>query len=277
MPTRPPPLPADTARAAKAVFNRSNLYLTIGDQMESLFAGIDPTDLATLVGRPASSFVLLALVTLFQFAESLTDQQAAEASRTRMDWKYALHLPLSHPGLDFAGLCEFRQQLLLDTTAQRAFEHVLTRLTEIGLVGSRSRQRLQLGDVLAAVCTLTRLEQTAEAMCLALEAVAARQPEWLRMIALSHWYERYNRALLYSHLPHTIKEQEALAQAIGSDALHLLETVAGSNGSGLARLPEVQNLRQMWDRQFEQQEGQARWRASGCASCPLRLSAPPRG
>ena len=267
MPTSPPPLPADIARAAKAVFNQRNVYLTIGDQMESIVAGIDRVNLAALSGKPENSFVLFTLATLFQYAEGLTDRQAGEATRLRIDWKYALHLPLNHPGLDPTELCEFRQGLLFNTAARQVVEQLLTRVVELGLLGSRSRPRVEVGDVLAAVCTLARLEQIAEAMCLALEAVAAREPEWLRRAALPHWYERYNRTFLNSHLPHTTNEQEALAQAIGSDALHLLDAVAGGDGSGVARLPEVQHLQQIWHQQFEQHEAQARLRA-GCASCP---------
>ena len=66
------------------------------------------------------------LVTIFQKAENLTDRQAAEAVRTRIDWKYALGLGLADPGFDDSILSEFRtrvatgglDQVVLDTLLQ---------------------------------------------------------------------------------------------------------------------------------------------------------------
>ncbi len=56
-------------------------------------------------GKPGWPPSRLALVTIFQMAEDLTDRQAAEAVRTRIDWKYALGLDLADPlnRLELAG------------------------------------------------------------------------------------------------------------------------------------------------------------------------------
>lgn len=43
-----------------------------------------------------------------QFAEGLSDRQAAEAVRARIDWKYSLSLELEDSGFDFTILSEFR-------------------------------------------------------------------------------------------------------------------------------------------------------------------------
>src|SRR5512136_831626 len=102
-----PPLPRDTARAAEAAFGKGNIYLAIGDQVERLLAGVDLADLATPADKPVTTRILFALVTAFQYAENLPDRRAAEAIRTRTDWKYALHLPLDGPGFDGSALCEF--------------------------------------------------------------------------------------------------------------------------------------------------------------------------
>jgi hypothetical protein len=50
---------------------------------------------------PWSSQILarLYLVTIFQYVETLPDQLARETIRKRIDWKYALHVPLNYPGL----------------------------------------------------------------------------------------------------------------------------------------------------------------------------------
>src|SRR5258708_4026504 len=78
-------------------------------------------------GQPGWPPGRLALVTIFQMAEDLTDRQAAEAVRTRIDWKYALGLDLADPGFDDSILSEFRgrvaggglDQVVLDTLLER--------------------------------------------------------------------------------------------------------------------------------------------------------------
>jgi transposase len=244
-----PPLPRDTARAAEAAFGKGNIYLVIGDQVERLLAGGDLADLATQAEKSASTRTILALVTAFQYAENLPDRRAAEAVRTRTDWKYALHLPLDGPGFDRSELCEFRKQLLLDPVAQQGFQHMLDRLAELGLWRNKNHQRVEVVEVLTAVCLVSRLERLAEAMRITLEALATRQPEWLRTVTLPHWYERYNQVFSMSLLPHSKKEQEDLAQAIGMDARYLHEKIEGSQ-TALALLPEVQSLRRELQQQF---------------------------
>ena len=96
-----PALPEDTARVARAAFKRKgNIYLTIGDQLGTLFDDVDFGRLYAADGKPALSPNLLALVTVFQFMENLPDREAADAVRSRIDWKYALHLPLADTGFD---------------------------------------------------------------------------------------------------------------------------------------------------------------------------------
>lgn len=63
-------------------------------------------------GRPAETPWRLALITVMQFAEGLSDRQAAEAVRARIDWKYALGLPLTDAGFDYSVLSEFRARLI---------------------------------------------------------------------------------------------------------------------------------------------------------------------
>ena len=62
-------------------------------------------------GRPGWSPSRLALVTVLQRAEDLTDRQAAEAVRTRIDWQYLLGLRLDDPGFDHTVLAEFRARV----------------------------------------------------------------------------------------------------------------------------------------------------------------------
>jgi hypothetical protein len=262
-----PPLPNDTARAAAALHAKS-IYLTIGDQIEDLLADIDLARLDPSGERSASTLALLALVTIFQFAENLPDRRAAKATRTHLDWKYALHLPIAYPGLDSQALCKFRQHLLDDSETLPTFQQTIDRLAECGLLRSTDKERPEAIEVLDAVCVVSRLEQLAEAMHMSLEALAASKPEWLRAMTLPHWYERYNQMLTTRCLPKSRGEQVSLAQAIGADARYLLEAIASANDDGnLALLPEVQTLRQVWHRQFNQSLHQIEWRLPSCASC----------
>lgn len=261
-PSSIPALPEETARIAKKVFANNNLYLTIGDKIGYLFTDDDFIDLYGSEGAAAGvSPAFLTLVTIFQFIENIPDRQAAEQVRARIDWKYALHLPLEHAGFDFSVLSDFRQRLVNHEAGSRIFKRVLERLVELELLRSGGKQRTDATYVLSAVRDLSRLELVAETMRLALEALAEQDPVWLRTIAQVHWYERYNRILTTFRLPRGRQRQQDLAFEIGADGFYLLEQVqtVGTDPT-LAQLAELQLLDQVWRQQFEQTGGQVRWR-----------------
>ena len=128
-----PPVPTETADAAKSIFNLENVYLSIGDQLEGLTSDLELSDLDSTGGMRANTLCTFAMVTIFQYAEKMPDRQAAEALRRRTDWKYALHLSLVHPGLEPTSLCEFRQQLLTSSAGQEVLGELLARLGQTGL------------------------------------------------------------------------------------------------------------------------------------------------
>ncbi len=133
-----PVLPETTARVAKAAFKRrGNIYLTIGDQLGPLFDDIDFACLYAADGKPALSPNLLALVTIFQFMENLPDREAADAVRSRLDWKYGLHLALEDTGFDASVLSEFRERLAQHALAQAMFERMLKQLQALGSIPFR--------------------------------------------------------------------------------------------------------------------------------------------
>ncbi len=260
-----PALPAETARAVEATFGRGNIYLTIGDQIEPLLANVNPGDLDPSGVTSITLRTTLALVTVFQFAENLPDRRAAEALRSRLDWKYALHLPLNTPGLDPLTLCEFRTRLLYDAAARQVLQQILDRLATVGL-WRNGNHRPDVLQVLTTVCGLSCLERVIEAMHMALEALATYRSEWLRTVMRPHWYERYHPAPSESFLPRSQDDQAALAQEIGADAWHLLEAIERANAA-LARMPEAQNLRQVWCQQFERSADQVKWQSPPCDTC----------
>jgi transposase len=83
------PIPEETTRVARTAFPKGSVAIRVRDELgviyrDELFAPLFPTR-----GRAAEAPWRLMLVTLLQFAENLTDRQAAEAVRSRIDWKYA--------------------------------------------------------------------------------------------------------------------------------------------------------------------------------------------
>ena len=107
-----PPVPEDTARIARAAFPHGTPYLLLRDRLGAVFDDVGFADLYRALGQPAYAPWRLALVTLMQFREGLSDRQAAEAVRARIDWKYLLALELADPGFDHSVLCEFRGRLI---------------------------------------------------------------------------------------------------------------------------------------------------------------------
>lgn len=105
-------VPEKTAEIARAIFREGNLYMKLFDTFGSLFSDQDFAQLFPDNGQPAFSPVRLMLVLILQFVESLSDRQAADAVRTRIDWKYLLCLEITDPGFDYSILSEFRTRLL---------------------------------------------------------------------------------------------------------------------------------------------------------------------
>jgi transposase len=92
------PVPEETARIAHAVFPQSNSYLRLRDELGVIYEDGSFAELFPRRGQPAEAPWRLAVATVLQFAEGLSDRQAADAVRSRIDWKYALALELSDPG-----------------------------------------------------------------------------------------------------------------------------------------------------------------------------------
>jgi transposase len=198
------------------------------------------------------------MITIFQFAEGLSDRAAADAVRSRIDWKYALGLELADPGFDATVLVEFRMRLNASDRARLLFDRLLERLREAKLVKAKGRQRTDSTRVLASVHDYNRLECVWEAMRWALNSLAQVAPEWLREQATADWYERYERRPEGFRL--TDKERLALLEQIGADGHKLLDVIYRSDPFGLRHLPSVEILRRIWVQQFHLEHGNVRFR-----------------
>src|SRR5437879_1258233 len=125
-----PPVPEDTARVVRAIFPRGNILMQLRDTLGTIYADEVFADLFPTHGQPASAPWRLALVTVLQFLEHLTDRQAADAVRTRLDWKYILSLELTDAGFDHTVLSEFRSRLVAGNAEQRLLDLLLERCRE---------------------------------------------------------------------------------------------------------------------------------------------------
>src|SRR4051794_27507649 len=213
-----PPGPDDTARIARAAFPRGNPYVLLRDRLGPVFDDAGFADLYPQRGQPAYTPWRLALVTLMQFREGLSDRQAAEAVRARIDWKYLLALDLANPGFDHTVLCEFRSRLQDGDARERLLARVLDTAREAGLLKARGRQRTDSTHVLAAVRDLNRIELLAETLRAALNAVAAVAPDWLRALAAPEWHARYDRRIEEVRLPGPGLKREAYVAQVGADS-----------------------------------------------------------
>ena len=105
-------VPVETVRVARAAFPKGTVVTRLRDEFSALFEDEDFRALYPVRGQPGLPPWRLALVTVFQFQEQLSDRQAADAVRSRIDWKYALGLELTDPGFHFSVLTEFRARLV---------------------------------------------------------------------------------------------------------------------------------------------------------------------
>ena len=106
------PVPEETARIARAAYPKGNIYIQLRDTLGTIYEDEQFADLFPQRGQPAESPWRLALVCVMQFLEGLSDRQAANAVRGRLDWNYLLGLEPSRPGFDHTVLVEFRQRRL---------------------------------------------------------------------------------------------------------------------------------------------------------------------
>lgn len=247
-----PSVPADTARVAHAAFRTGTPYLILRDQLGTVFRDSDFADLFPTHGQPAYPPWRLALVTLMQFREGLSDRQAAEAVRARIDWKYLLGLELADPGFDHSLLCEFRNRLRHEGAEGRLLSRLLDLARTRGVLKPRGRQRTDSTYVLAAIRVLNRLELVGETLRAALEAVAVIAPDWVRRIAPPVWAERYGRRIEDARLPEATAKREAYAVQVGTDGFVLLEALdEPDTPEEIRTLPAITTLRRVWARHFE--------------------------
>jgi transposase len=249
------PVPEETARVARAAFPHGSPYLTLRDALGTIFQDEDFAALFPASGQPGLPPWRLALVTILQFREQLSDRQAAEAVRARIDWKYLLGLELDHPGFDFSVLSEFRDRLLAGSAEALLLDKLLECCRTLGFLKARGQQRTDSTHVLAAIRVLSRLELVAETLRAALNELATMVPDWLQRLAPLEWYERYGKRIEDTRLPRAQAVREAYARTVGEDGFRVLDAVESPEAPSEAQaLPTITTLRRTWQRHYERRK-----------------------
>jgi transposase len=173
------PIPAETAQLAWKINPKGTLIMRLRDRLGSLYQDEDFVGLYPATGQPAFDPWRLALVVVFEYVEGLTDRQAAEAVRNRIDWKYALSLELTDVGFDASILSEFRQRLSEHHQAALLLEKLVQTGLQEGWIRSTSKVRTDSTHILAKVRRLNQLELVGETLRATLDALSQAEPAWV--------------------------------------------------------------------------------------------------
>jgi transposase len=254
-------IPPETVRVARAAFPKGTIVTRLRDEFSELYRDTDFGRFYPKRGQPALAPWRLALVTVLQFLEHLSDRQAAEAVRSRIDWKYALGFELTDAGFHFSVLTEFRARLVAGQSEHLLLDTMLERFKERGLVKARGKQRTDSTHVLAAVRDLHFLELVAETVRATLDDLAAVVPEWLRGIAPPVWFERYAHRVEEFRLPRSQEKRDALLLEVGEDGFLLLDALDAPAAPATGReVAMVETLRKVWRIHYSRDNGRLRWR-----------------
>ena len=275
-----PPIPDDLAQVVRQILPATHPLVVLGDRLSGFVSDESFADLYPAEGKPALSPALLAMVTLLQYWEFLSDRQAAHMVISRLDWKYALHLGLTYAGFDHSVLCEFRQRLLAHDAQARVFDHLLHALRQAGLLTGKHLQRTDSLAVVAAVRSLSRLELAYETLRLALNQLEAADPAWLRAAVPASWAETYGAWTQHERLVRSKgdagrAEAERLLQQAGADGQWLLDKLAAPDTPAPLRATAAgQRLHQVWVQQFEGVAGRVRPRTQVDTCGPALIQTP---
>ena len=197
-----------------------------------------------------------------QYLEDLNDAQAAQAVRGRIDWKYALSLPLEHPGVDASVLSEFRTRLVQSGAETVLLERLLSQCQSRGWLKSGGVQRSDSTHVVAAIRVLHRLEVVGETLRATLNSLAVAAPIWLQSHVSEDWFERYGTRMEDYQWPKSADQRQKIAHTFGQDGHRLLADIWDESApTWLSQLPAVEVLRQVWVQQFYlDAQHQVHWR-----------------
>lgn len=269
------PIPEETRRLVQRLCPKGTMVTQLRDALGPIYSDEAFTHLFPKRGRAAQAPWRLALVTALQAIEGLTDRQAAEYVRTRVDWLYALALPLDDPGFDHTILTDFRQRLLAAEAQDLLLEPILQLCRERGWLKARGKQRTDATAVLARVRALNSLESVGESMRAALNAIAEQEPAWLQTHLDPEWFDRYVHRFELARFPKAETQRQLLREQVGQDVGQLLTALEEKQAPpSLRALPQVTLLRQVFAQHYEGEGQEIRWRDGPAVSNEERVVSP---
>ncbi|MBC8462599.1 MAG: transposase [Deltaproteobacteria bacterium] len=245
-----------------------NPYRIIGDLMFDFIEETELTCMYSNLGRPSINPMILSLVTIFQYLEDIPDRTAALLVKTRLDWKYALHLPLDDAGFHYSDLCNFRQRLLAHSKDSLIFDQLLKKISSLGFLHKRGYQRTDSTHVLAVVRHLSRLENLSEGLRVAYAVLYGRKPSAQAIEKADAVFYQHKLPSLYkehwskpavlsvetetsrvSDYQMTDDERKKELERLGKD-IHWLLDFLSTNRQSFLSLPEVEVLDTLFSQHF---------------------------
>ena len=255
-------IPAETARVARAAYPKGTLAMRLRDALGGIYRDELFMELFASRGRPAEAPWRLAVVLVLQYADGLTDRQAADAVRGRIDWKYCLGLSLEESGFDASVLSEFRERIVAGQAEALLLDALLALCRERGWLQAGGKQRTASTHVLARARWLSNLQGVGETLRAVLNELASTDADWLAARISHEWLERYAHRVENYRLPKAESQRQNLAEQIGADGLFLLQELEQSQTpAALRELESVGVLRQVWQQYYQVKGGRAHWRA----------------
>ena len=255
------PIPEETVRMAKRCKPKGTLAMHLRDALGPIYSDEAFVGLFPKRGKGAIEPRILAMVTVLQALEGLTDRQAAEYVALRIDWKYALGLLPDDEGFDASVLAEFRERLVAHGAEELLLEPILQVSRKLGWLKEGGKQRTDSTVVLASVRALNSLESVGESMRATLNAIALEESDWLVANLDPDWFDRYVHRFEMARFPKAESKKEQLRKQVGEDVDRLLRAIdEPKSPQALRSLPEVVLLRQIFSQHYEKQGDQVRWR-----------------
>lgn len=255
------PVPEETAKIARKSFPKGSLAMMLRDALDGVYSDESFRHVYPKRGRGAIAPWRLAIVMVLQAIEALSDVQAAEMVRGRLDWKYALSLPIDDMGFDPSILTDFRQRLV-DHQAQ---ELLLTPILEIcvqrGWIREKGKYRMDSTMVLSSARKINSVESVGESLRNALNVLAEEEPEWLITVVSPEWFDRYVHRFELQRFPKGKQAQDDMVATVGEDTWTLLKAVEHASApKGLLGLKAISFLRKVWEQHYEVVGNHVKWR-----------------
>ena len=244
-------IPQEISSWGKKYLKDNNLYRVIGDQLLSFISADEFTSMYSNTGRPSINPIILSLVTLFQFLEEIPDRVAAQYAMTRLDWKYALHIPMDDPGFHYSDLCNFRKRLAEHGKESLLFDQLLKKIESLGYLKKRKYQRTDSTHVLAVVRELSRLENLSESLRVSLRAIHKSGPAFYEMKIPALYREHWS--VSRSDYQMTESQRKEALERVGQDIYWLLNFLE-TNKKSFLRLPELEVLQTLFHQHFTLQD-----------------------